>query len=241
MVEPQATDNKILIAADGIPKPKDHLIFALRAAHFLLLLRKQPERTEFVYRLSLHADLLMRGRLRHTFTYPDTGMPSIEQLRTMPPGSLGRTYFEYTQRNGNSNPNSLNDIKVAAFTANARDVMEAQAWRAADPLLVNQGERISAQHDLWHLLTGYGTTFVDEVCLQAFAYAQTGIGHSFFIGAGGLFNRVLYGDWQGVRKILHAWNRGRQARPMLLLDWKNYWALPIEDVRGILSLKGLEG
>jgi ubiquinone biosynthesis protein COQ4 len=148
-----------------------------------------------------------------------------EQLLALPPGSLGRSYAEFMGREQIS----------------AEGLVEAsqEGGRGPDPALSPErrlvGARMRDQHDLWHVVTGYGRDLVGEAAVLAFTYAQTrnrGIG---------LIVAVAY--WRGgsaapwFRPLLReAWRRGRHAAWLPAADWEALLPRPLEEVRAELGL-----
>jgi ubiquinone biosynthesis protein COQ4 len=91
------------------------------------------------------------------------------------------------------------------------------------------------QHDLWHVVTGYGRDLLGEAAVLAFTYAQTrnrGIGA---IVAMAWWKAGAAGPW--VRPFLRdAYRRGKQAAWLPAQDWEALLARPLQEVRGELRL-----
>ena len=54
-----------------------------------------------------------------------------------------------------------------------------------DESIAKYGKRLRDQHDLWHVVTGYGRDELGELCLLGFTYAQTknrGVGLIVLVG-----------------------------------------------------------
>jgi ubiquinone biosynthesis protein COQ4 len=148
-----------------------------------------------------------------------------ERLLAMPAGSLGRTYAEFMGREQIS-PEGL----VAASMEGGRG---PDLTLPAERRLM--GARMRDQHDLWHVVTGYGRDLVGEAAVLAFTYAQTrnrGIG---------LIVAVAY--WRGGKAaswfrplIREAWRRGRRAAWLPATDWEAMLPRPLHEVREELGL-----
>jgi len=148
-----------------------------------------------------------------------------EALLALPPGSLGRCYAEFMGREQIS-PEGLVEASV-------------EGGRGPDPALPPGrrlvGARMRDQHDLWHVVTGYGRDLVGEAAVLAFTYAQTrnrGIG---------LIVAVAY--WKGggaaawFRPLLReAFRRGKRAAWLPAADWEALLPRPLEEVRAELGL-----
>lgn len=93
------------------------------------------------------------------------------------------------------------------------------------------GERMRDQHDLWHVVTGYGRDTFGEACLLAFTYAQTrnrGIGIIALMGMYKLSREI----GPGVRNAMwQAYRDGRKAAWLPEQDWETLLAEPLETVR----------
>src|SRR5262245_38314514 len=89
-------------------------------------------------------------------------------LAELPEGSFGRAYLAYLERTG-LDPGGLVRLKTE---------MEAQAQAMGEELPVydpvREWFRVRGilMHDLWHVLTDYGTDELGEAALLAFSYAQ---------------------------------------------------------------------
>ena len=86
-------------------------------------------------------------------------------------------------------------------------------------------------HDLFHVLTGYGTDDIGEATLLAFTLGQVpGRGQALLtIGAGFEVARALGRPW--LRYDLRAWRRGRRAVCLACVPWEALLPLPLDEVR----------
>lgn len=98
--------------------------------------------------------------------------------------------------------------------------------------------RLRDVHDIWHVLTGYGTDALGEACVVSFSYAQThnlGFG---FIGYGAA--REIQREKRSIparRAVLQAWRNGRRARWLPGLDYEALVAEPLETARARLGIR----
>ena len=98
--------------------------------------------------------------------------------------------------------------------------------------------RLRDVHDIWHVLTGYGTDALGEACVVSFSYAQTrnlGFG---FIGWGAA--REIQREKRSIparRAVLQAWRNGRRARWLPGLDYEALFAEPLETARARLGIR----
>ena len=98
--------------------------------------------------------------------------------------------------------------------------------------------RIRDIHDVWHVLTGYGTDALGEACVVAFSYAQTRNLGFAFIGWGAA--REIQREARSVparRAVWQAWRNGRAARWLPGLDYEALFEQPLETVRARLNIR----
>ncbi len=149
-----------------------------------------------------------------------------EALRRLPPGSLGRAYYDFIYGE------SLSAQELVAASAND----DVDAYDFQDKNLRRYGERIRDQHDLWHTLTRYGRDPFGEACLLAFTYAQTrnrGVGVITLVGAW----KISRAAGSGVLKAMwRAYQAGRHASWLPEQDWEGLLRLPLADVRRQLAI-----
>lgn len=147
-----------------------------------------------------------------------------ESLAAMPPGSLGRTYFDWTE--------------ARAFDADGiADVIGAQVPRdLLDPSDV-MAARVVDMHDLWHVLNGWDSDIEGELHLLGFSYAQLG-SHAWLLLAL-LSNGVLLmlGRYDGLFHLADAIRRGHKAELLAAVDWEAMLLLPVDDVRRRLGIE----
>jgi ubiquinone biosynthesis protein COQ4 len=217
------------------PRPRIRPLVAWRAVRALL---RNPDDTKRVFDVIDALSGRSGERLFERFRATPSGARILaerrdllaslrdrERLLALPPGSLGRSYAEFMGRE-----------KISA-----EGLVEAsqEGGRAPDPALSPErrlvGARMRDQHDLWHVVTGYGRDLVGEAAVLAFTYAQTrnrGIG---------LIVAVAY--WRGgsaapwLRPFLReAFRRGRRAAWLPAADWEALLPRPLEEVRAELGL-----
>lgn len=144
-------------------------------------------------------------------------------LATMPSGSLGAVYRDFTD-NGGVTPEGLVDVSSKVMNGIEHPV----AWF---------GRRIRDQHDLWHVTTGYGLDSLGEACLVAFSYAQTrALGWAFIAVGAAIKSRQAPVRQPYVAAIREGYRRGKAARWLPAQDWTTLLPLPIDDVRARLGL-----
>jgi len=217
------------------PKPQRKRIQPLRAVRAIRALIANPDDTAKVFdiidALSGNAGEHLFQRFRAT----PTGERILDErrnllatlddrayLKTLPPGTLGRIYADFTEREQITGQ-GLADASMAA----RRDDIGPERRLFAD--------RLRDMHDLWHVTTGFGRDLVGEAALLAFSYAQTrnrGVG--FIVAVAWLKAR---GDGAYARRVIEeGYRRGRRAAWLPGADWEMLLTLPLERVRAELGL-----
>lgn len=141
-------------------------------------------------------------------------------LRKLPAGTLGRAYADHLDRN-HITPESLKP---------PGEVTDDFSYVIA---------RLYETHDIWHALTGFGTSVAHELGLAAFGAAQTSSKFQYLLLAGGLLNTTFYeyGDRDArMSAIARGWRMGRKAKPVFGVRWEELWAEPLDKVRAELGI-----
>ena len=81
------------------------------------------------------------------------GAVDVAALHTLPSGTLGRAFADHLAQNG-------------------LRILPEHAWPGTDAEYVRA--HLLEVHDIWHVLTGFGTQVAGELGLQAFSLAQAG-------------------------------------------------------------------
>jgi ubiquinone biosynthesis protein COQ4 len=141
------------------------------------------------------------------------------ELRKLPAGSFGRTYIDFMDANG---------LRAEDLPTRPSDT-EADFVRA----------HLFETHDIWHVVTGFGTDLAGELGLQAFYLAQLPARLSPLLLGIGMANTLVYGFADRVPRmdaIAHGWQLGKQARPFFGRAWSDMWARPIAELRAELNI-----
>jgi len=148
-------------------------------------------------------------------------------LAHFPAGSVGATYRDFLARRGYSaqgladESRKIGDVHI--------DDPHPVAWYA---------RRVRDIHDVWHVLTGYGTDALGEACLLGFTFAQIGNGALLFLAiAAALELKRL--NWRGpyVAAIIQGWRNGRRAKTLAALDYAALFAEPLDAARSNLGIR----
>ncbi len=146
-------------------------------------------------------------------------------LASLPEGSLGRVYLDFMIRE---------NITAEGLVEASEDT----GYMVDNPVVARYGRRVRDQHDLWHVISGYGRDGVGEACVVAFSYAQTkSLGFAAIaLMAGYKFSREFKGE--GImRAVWQAYRNGRRAAWLPGQDWKHLLTLPLSDVRNQLQVR----
>ncbi|NJR75539.1 MAG: hypothetical protein HC773_21750 [Scytonema sp. CRU_2_7] len=146
--------------------------------------------------------------------------PDMDALLQLPQDSLGYCYAAHMKRL-NFDPNFFPHVEVK----DDNSCLEL---------------RIKQTHDIWHIVTGFGTDEVGEYGLQGFTLAQTHLPVSIAILASGLFHTMLrypnrMNEVLGV--LLRGYDMGVKAKPFLSQKWEEDWEKPLAQWRSKLDVE----
>ena len=147
-------------------------------------------------------------------------------LARFEPGTVGAAYRDFREPRG---------FTAEGLADEARKV--APLVDAQHPVLW-YSRRIRDVHDVWHVLTGYGTDALGEACVVSFSYAQTRNLGFAFIGWGAA--REIQREARSIparRAVWQAYRNGRAARWLPGLDYEALFAQPLEAVRARLNIR----
>jgi ubiquinone biosynthesis protein COQ4 len=141
-----------------------------------------------------------------------------------PPNTLGHAYRAFLRQH---------NVSVAGL-------MDLATCPLDHPLPEDEAfaeERARVMHDLWHVVTGYGSETLGEVCLMAFRCAQ--VGHLAFCTLT-LFMLVKPPSHApkapARRAIVEGWRRGKTAAWLRAADWEALLPMDLAEVRRLLAL-----
>jgi ubiquinone biosynthesis protein Coq4 len=145
--------------------------------------------------------------------------PDIENLLKYPEGSLGHTYASYIKES-NFTPDFYRKIKVED------DISY---------ILL----RMRQAHDIWHIVTGFGTDSIGELGLQAFSLAQTRLPLPVILLAGGLLKTLKEPENLDnlLDRVAAGYKMGSKAKPLLAQKWEEHWDKPLSEWRSELGVE----
>jgi ubiquinone biosynthesis protein COQ4 len=180
------------------------------------------ERTYQAFKRTEHGKRLLRERPSLIALLSDRA-----RLRAMPEGSLGRQYLIF-MKDGQLTADGLIEAQEARIDPNADLVLDDKRQFV--------GDRIRDMHDLWHVLTDYGSDDTGEIANLWFSVGQfqnRGMAFIAFFGAldGGIDLRL---GWPAY--CYRAYKRGRDAARLVSSPIEEMLELPIEEARRRLGI-----
>jgi ubiquinone biosynthesis protein COQ4 len=148
----------------------------------------------------------------------DASTVSLATMSVFPPRSLGYAYSVY-----------FDDHEITPFGAATLPVETDEDYVAT---------RLREAHDVFHIVTGYGTDDIGELELQWFNFGNLGWGPlpilvivaSLFMGRMSKYG----GLWTVCKRARAAYRRGRRSRSLMSVVWEDYWWMPVREVRALL-------
>ena len=148
-------------------------------------------------------------------------------LAAMPAGSFGRAYAAYLDAN-RFDPLGLLRVKEAL---EARLRARGETRPCLDDARAWFRERGILTHDLWHVLTGYGTDDLGEAALLPFSLAQSGGFANAILVAGVAARGFAFAGPALPRYLWQAWRRGRRATWLPVLPYEELLPVSLTAVR----------
>jgi ubiquinone biosynthesis protein COQ4 len=202
----------------------------LRTIYAAFMLARDPNRTKYVFMIGRAQDdsaedqrqaglvvdpfksEALETMWRHRFA---AERYDIDALLELPADTLGGAYARHMNANG-LKPDYCHDEQPR----------HRMAWLRT---------RIHQTHDIWHLLTGFGTDEYGEVGLQGFYLAQFPNGQAAIIAAGAILKSVLRGRFAELQRHVEAfcfgYCAGRRADSLLAVRWEELWRENLDDLR----------
>lgn len=147
---------------------------------------------------------------------------NLNQLLTYPQDSLGYCY--------------ATAMKKMGFDPNLHAGMTAES--DADYVEL----RLSQTHDLWHIVTGFDTSPIGEIGLQAFHLSQFPYPLATMLVANSLMSSTLIAP-EELPKLLEAiaqgFNMGKTAKSLFAQKWEEDWEKPLSEWRADLKVEAV--
>ena len=147
-------------------------------------------------------------------------------LEGLPEDSVGRAFIAFLDGCGIT-PQGQND---AAHEAGLSDQNLPED-------LVRYAGRFRVQHDLWHIIGGYGCDGFGEVCNLAFSYPHSKNIGMMVLAIAGAHNYAKAFPGEPIRSAMwEGYRRGKRVTWLIGVDWEKLLPLPLEDVRRQLGV-----
>jgi ubiquinone biosynthesis protein COQ4 len=147
------------------------------------------------------------------------GFPDIDALIRLGPGTLGHEYAK-TMRALNFSYDVFPLVRV-------EDDVSYYLMRGRET------------HDVWHLVTGFGTDVPGELGLQAFQLAQLGVPVSKVLLGLGVIRTALFPDLLEpvFEALVRGWHMGKSAPQLIVQRWEEGWDQPVAAWRERLNIR----
>ncbi len=155
---------------------------------------------------------------------PRIGKLDLHALAAMPAGTLGQAFGRH-MIDASLDPSALPSMP----SSDELEFIDAHLYET---------------HDVWHVITGFGTDVASELGLQGFYLAQFPARLSLAILSGGLLNTLVdphafLDRDRRMDAIVSGWTMGRAAKPFFGVRWAEMWGRSLEEVRRDLGVKAL--
>ncbi|MEA5598209.1 Coq4 family protein [Rivularia sp. UHCC 0363] len=144
----------------------------------------------------------------------------LDQLLTYPENSLGYIYATAMKKSG--------------FDPNLHAGMTAKS----DAHYVEL--RLSQTHDIWHIITGFDTSAIGEIGLQAFHLPQFPYPLATMLIANSLMASTLF-DPKQLPSLLNAiaqgWQMGETSQALFAQKWEEAWDKPVTQWQTELNIQ----
>jgi ubiquinone biosynthesis protein COQ4 len=150
-------------------------------------------------------------------------IPDVAKLSQYPEETLGYAYASYMKATG-FDPAFYRQVQVNSDTSY---------------LLL----RLRQTHDLWHVVTGFGTDVPNEIGIKTFELAQTRRPVAGVLVTGGFIKCFLQTP-EKVNTMLaciaRGYSLGFTAKPFLAQKWEDHWDKPLAEWRAELGIPAME-
>lgn len=145
--------------------------------------------------------------------------PDLDALLNCPPDSLGHVFAKHMKVSG-FDPEFYRKVMV----------MDDASYIAL---------RLRQTHDIYHIVTGFGTDIPGEIGLQAFQFAQTRSPLGIALIASSFAHTLssTAGLTQIMEGIYRGWYMGIHAKPFLAQKWEQGWDKPVAAWRAELDIQ----
>lgn len=148
-------------------------------------------------------------------------------LASFGPGTVGAAYRAFIAPRG---------LSAEGLAEESRKVPDSEI-DAAHPYAW-YGRRMRDVHDVWHVLTGYGTDGLGEACVVAFSYHQTrSLGFAVIANAAKREIRKAHTGYPHAEAIAEGFRNGKKAAWLPAVDYPALFAEDLESARRRLGIE----
>jgi ubiquinone biosynthesis protein Coq4 len=188
--------------------------------------RSAPESVKQAYLASFRSDPEQRRFFEQRWFAPDYDYRALGDL---PAGTLGRVYHDHVVGQG-LDPSLL----TKGYPAQQRAAELSNQLEGMPEEYRYSTLRGFQMHDILHALTGYSTSPLDELALQAFGLAQgRGPYAAFWMSVA--TTRIAFLNPQFIVPVMDAitrgWEHGRRARTLAFEHWEERFEEPVVKLR----------
>ncbi len=158
----------------------------------------------------------------------------LDVLRALPGGTLGRTYYDWIIENGLT-------AQIATNYRQFHDMLVASGQLDGMPEPMQYAVLRGFQtHDFQHVVTGYDSSGLGEIALQAFCLAQIQFPY-FGMWISVVTTKMTFISPNSIVPLMDAitdgWQLGREVDNIQAERWEEMLADPLEDVRARYHMK----
>lgn len=144
----------------------------------------------------------------------------IDRLSTYPIDSLGFIYAQSMKARGFRAEDLYKDVQIYS------DASYVEA-------------RLSQTHDIWHIVTGFGVSSIEEIGLQAFHLPQFPYPLAVSLVSSSLMSSLLFASNELpdlLSAIQTGWEMGKAAKSFFAQKWEEGWERPLAEWRNDLQV-----
>lgn len=147
-------------------------------------------------------------------------------LASLPEESFGAAYLRFIRARGFA-PGGLLEARERGG-GKRRDADAEHEWLF---------DRMNLMHDLWHVLTGYGTDELGEAALIAFTHAQIPSRSFPILLAASVWMGPKSWNLAWPRYLARSYRRGKRAKVLTAAPFEELLPLPLSEVRAKLGVE----
>jgi ubiquinone biosynthesis protein Coq4 len=204
----------------------------LRSVFAIWRLAKNPKATRYVFMIGDSQDNICESeRRRGGFTDPFRKNPALEamwqarfhapvydleELGRLPADTLGGAYARHMK---------ANDLRADYYDVKVTPRNRMQFLR----------QRMRQTHDIWHVLSGWGTDEFEEVGIQGFTAGQYMSSMAAIIGAAAFLKSIVRCRFNELERhvdnFCEGYGAGKRAENLLAVKWEELWGESLESLR----------